>query len=120
MISIGGQYLTDNYNVILLPTFETSQMLRGRQLSKMTKRLMCMFSFYSFKQKLKYKANQKGVKVIIVDESYTSCTCTRCGTRKRVGGQEEYHCDNCDSVIDRDEQGARNILIKNLGTLSLE
>ena len=50
----------------------------------------------------------------IVDESYTSCTCTNCGNmKKNLGGDEVYRCGNCKIEVDRDVNGARNILIKN-------
>ena len=109
-------FLTENYDTIILPEFKVSEMIRGRngrKLSKMTKRLMCMFSFYSFRQKLQYKCNVYGKKLIIVDESYTSCTCGLCGTINKTKGKEILCCISCGLEIDRDVSGSRNILIKN-------
>ena len=109
------KYLTVHYDTVLLPEFRVSEMVVKKNLSKMTKRLMNMFSFYSFKQKLKQRFSAYDNKeVIIVDESYTSCTCGRCGQYNNVKGQETYSCSKCNLVIDRDISGARNILIKNL------
>ena len=51
-------------------------------------------------------------KLIIVDESYTSCTSGKCGNIKRTN-LEVYSCDDCGLVIDRDATGSRNIFIKN-------
>lgn len=106
-------FLLSNYDTILLPSFDVSQMVRGRKLSKKTKRLMCMFSFYSFKQKLLWKAGVYSKKVHIVDESFTSQTCGSCGNLTKVKGKEIYKCKTCDFTLDRDFNGARNILIKN-------
>jgi len=50
----------------------------------------------------------------IVNESYTSKTCTECGELNDVQGSEEYHCNVCGLDVDRDVNGSRNILIKNL------
>jgi len=57
---------------------------------------------------------QKDTKLYIVSEAYTSKTCTRCGVLNNIGSNEIYHCKECDLVIDRDINGARNILLKNI------
>ena len=105
-------FLIENYDIILLPDFRVSQMVKGKKLARITKRLLMMFSFHSFKEKLKYKCSMYNKKLIIVDESYTSCTCGRCGNIKRTK-LEVYSCDECGLVIDRDATGSRNIFIKN-------
>ena len=107
-------YLVKNYDTILLPDFRISSMLRGNKISRMTKRLLCMFSFFSFKLKLKYKCETYGKKLIIVDESYTSKTCGNCGELNDVQGLEVYNCYFCMKEFDRDVNGSRNILIKNV------
>ena len=108
-------FLMENYDTILLPEFRVSQMVRGRKLPRIVKRMMLMYSFYQFKDKLKYKCEMYGKKLIIVDESYTSCTCTRCGTINKMGGLETYDCMlGCGIILDRDVVGARNIFIKNV------
>jgi len=106
-------FLIDNYDTILLPDFRVSQMVKGYRLGKMTKRLMLMFSFHSFKTKLKYKCDLHNKNLIIVNECYTSKTCTSCGMMNDVRGSEVYKCIACKNVIDRDVNGSRNIFIKN-------
>lgn len=109
-----ASFLVENYDIILLPEFRTSQMVKkGGKLSKSTRRLMNMFSFYKFKEKLTYKCETYGKKLLIVDESYTSCTCGVCGCFNKTDG-ETYECKRgCGIIIDRDIAGSRNILIKN-------
>jgi putative transposase len=107
-------FLIENYDVILLPDFRVSRMIKSRKLARITKRLMCMFSFHSFKTKLKYKCKTYGKTLIIVDESYTSCTCGVCGMINKTGGKEVFRCSSCELEIDRDVTGSRNILIKNI------
>ena len=111
------RFLLENYDVILIPEFRTSEMVKKKNLSRQTKRLMLMYSFYRFKERLKWKGKIYNKKIIAVDESYTSCTCTSCGNIKSLKGQEIYQCEKCKIVIDRDVGGARNILIKNISII---
>ena len=108
-----SDFLVKNYDTILLPDFRTKQMVSNKKhLTKQTKRLMSMFSFYKFKQKLMYKCSLNRKKLYIVNESYTSITCGECGSYNDAN--EFYVCKNCNLKIDRDVNGSRNILIKNL------
>ena len=107
-------FLVENYDVIILPDFRVSQMIKSNKLTRMTKRLMCMYSFNSFKEKLQWKCSIHKKKLFIVDESYTSKTCGVCGVLNDVGGNETYTCSSCGLVCDRDVSGARNIFIKNI------
>ncbi len=106
-------FLVSNYDTIILPEFRTQSMMKSKTLLKIVKRIMGMFSFYKFKEKLKWKASVLGKKVIIVDESYTSKTCGNCGVLNyNLGSSETFEC-KCGFCVDRDVNGARNILIKN-------
>lgn len=109
-----ASFLVQNYDVILLPDFRIQQMIKGRGLSKIVKRLMVQFSSYKFRERLNYKCQTYGKKLLIVDESYTSCTCTNCGHINKVKGKETLKCVSCNFLVDRDMSGSRNILIKNI------
>jgi len=89
-------------------------MVRGKKISRKTKRLLYLFSFFSFKQRLTFACKYYNKTLCIVNESYTSKTCTECGELNDVQGSEEYHCNVCGLDVDRDVNGSRNILIKNL------
>jgi putative transposase len=106
-------YLIENYDVILLPDFRTQDMLRSKTLHKKTKRLMAMYAFYRFKTKLKFKCDQYNKRLIIVDESYTTRTCTCCGNLNEKKSCEFIKCSKCGIELDRDVVGSRNIFIKN-------
>ena len=117
-------FLVQNYDVILLPSFETSQMVvkNVRKIRSKTVRSMLTWSHYSFKQKLLYKSSLTNGKcqVIICGEEYTSKTCTRCGhIHEKLGGSKKFKCPKCKLEIDRDYNGARNILLKNSSHLGL-
>ena len=53
--------------------------------------------------------------MIEVTEEYTSKTCTKCGwISEKYDKKRVKECENCKQKIDRDINGARNILIKNI------
>ena len=113
-------YLVKNYENILLPEFAIMSMVKGK-LPKRIKRLLYLFSFYKFKEKLQFKGTEYGSNIVIVDESYTSKTCTNCGNlHKSLGSNKTYKCKKCEIVIDRDVNGARNILLKNHKLIKLK
>ncbi len=106
-----AKFLTDNYSNILLPSFETQDMVRG-MLHKRVKRDMLNFSFYKFKTRLMHKASFiKHCNVEIVNEAYTSQTCGFCGNLKKTS-DEKIRCCKCNQIFDRDINGARNIYLK--------
>ena len=58
----------------------------------------------------------ENVKVIICNEAYTSKTCSNCGfINPELKGDKVYNCKICKLSIDRDINGARNILLRALG-----
>jgi IS605 OrfB family transposase len=107
-------FLIKNYDTIIYPDYRVQQMCKGLKLPRIVKRLMCMFSPYKFKQKLEWKCSLYGKKLVIVDESYTSCTCGICGAKANLKGKETFKCEVCDIPLDRDAHAARNIFLKNI------
>jgi putative transposase len=70
--------------------------------------------FHIFKQRLVYKALCHSKKVIFVHESFTSQTCSSCGTINKPGSSKIYSCSECHCVMDRDHNAAKCILMKGL------
>ena len=70
------RYLVDNFDVILLPAFETSDMVaRGqRRIRSKTVRNLLSFAHHRFRNFLKHKASENGRTVLIVNEADTSKT----------------------------------------------
>ena len=69
------------------------------------------------KTMLEYKSHQAGVVFEVVNESYTTQTCSCCGSipasspKGRAGLRiREWTCSDCGAVHDRDVNAARNIL----------
>ena len=107
------KYLCDNYKKVIYPPFENQKMVGN--LSSETARSMFNLSFYQFKQKLINKGIEKNVQILIKPEFYTSKTCGICGNIKYdLGNNEKYNCRKCGLIMDRDFNGARNILLRNI------
>lgn len=82
-------------------------------IQKMMKMIAYKFKFYQFKQRLIYKCQTKGNIYKEVDESYTSKTCSVCGSYdKDLGAKKVYNCTECGIKMDRDVNGCRGIYIK--------
>lgn len=80
------KYLCKTYKTVILGGICTQSVLQGK-LYSMTKR---------------------------VREDYTSKTCGKCGyIDNNLGSKKIYDCKKCKIKIDRDVNGARNILLKN-------
>jgi len=113
-------WLLQNHKVILLPSFNTSHMVRrgARKIGSRTARKMMAWSHYKFKERLQFKQQEyRWSKVIIVDEAYTSKTCTRCGKlNEQLRGNKIFKCNGCKLILDRDIGGARYLTEHNIET----
>jgi putative transposase len=112
-----SRFLVDNYKVIFLPTFETSQMVlkQSRKIKSKTARNMLTWSHYKFASHLTQMASRHNSLVVRCNESYTSKTCPHCGhIHNRLGGSKKFKCPECGFTADRDANGARNIMIRAL------
>lgn len=117
-----AKHLTFKYKLIFLPTFETQQMVKKgkRRLATKTARAMVTLSHYRFKQMLKHQAAKHGGFVVDVTEEYTSKTCSKCGhIHTKLNGSKIFKCPECGHTLDRDFNGACNILLKALRDTSL-
>lgn len=112
-----ARWLVNNYKLIMLPTFETSNMVRRatRKIGSKSVRAMMNWSHFRFKSHLKQLAARHNVIVLDVDESYTSKTCSQCGClHASLGGNKTFKCSNCGIIVDRDWNGVFNIMLKTL------
>ena len=112
-----ARWLSSNYKVILLPTFHTQDMTRraGRRIRSKTARMMLSLRHYEFKRRLLWKAWQRGVLVLEVNEAYTSKTCSWNGSIKENLGGRAVIRDESGFGMDRDVNGARGIFLRALG-----
>lgn len=111
-----ARWLVDNFDIILLPTFETSQMTckAHRKLRRKSVRQMLTLSHYRFNLFLKQKAKETGCIVVDVCEAYTSKTVSWTGDIvKNLGGRKKIK-DTFGISMDRDLNGARGIFLRAL------
>lgn len=75
------------------------------------------WSYFDFEQKLTYKAQRLGQKVIKVDSHYTSQTCPKCGHIDKHNRDKKNHifcCCNCGYRSNDDRIGAMNLYNKGI------
>jgi putative transposase len=108
-------FLVKNYDCILLPTFETAEMVSkaSRKIQSKTVRNLLTFSHYRFKQFLKNKAFEWGKTVVDVCEAFTSKTHPQTGEVKNIGAAKRIRLQS-GQWVNRDLVGARNILLRAL------
>jgi putative transposase len=82
-------------------------------LPEIVKKQLYTLKHYSFHLLLKYKSEIENIFYKQVDESYTSKTCGNCNNvKKGKNKSKEYNCKKCGITVDRDINGAYNILKK--------
>jgi len=112
-----SSWLCKNYKNIIIPDFESVKMSKkaGRKIRSKTVRQMTVLAHKEFIQRLKTKAIETNSNVLIVEESYTSKTCSSCllvkDPSKKFTGKR-FKCDGCKLNIDRDTNGSINIFKK--------
>lgn len=66
--------------------------------------------FFEFRRQITYKAEDRGIPVIVADNSYPSSQiCSRCGFQHKVYSNHLFVCPNCGLHIDRDLNAAYNL-----------
>lgn len=107
------KFFTSRFKVIIFPPFNVSEMIKksNRKLPKKVVRSMNCFRFFEFKERLKLKCKENGVTFIESSEAYTSKTNSFTGElMENLGSKEKFMFNNI--LVDRDINGARNILIR--------
>ncbi len=110
-------FLVKNFDVILLPAFDTGKMAKRakRKIRSKSVRSMMTFSHYRFKKFLENKAFEHGKIVIETNEAYTSKTVSWTGEIvKNLGGAKIIKSQQTGLSMDRDLNGARGILLRAL------
>lgn len=106
-----ANYLTNNYKTIYLGRLSTKSIVQTN-LSPFEKQYTYALSHFKFSTILQNHCNESNKTLIMCDEAYTSQTCGRCGENVKVKRNRIFNCPYCQTIIDRDFNGARNILIK--------
>lgn len=100
------KYLLKNYNIIFIPILNCPRLSEWRH--------------QQFFERLKNSAAKTKTRVFQVDEKYTTKTCTVCAKFNFVGGCKTFYCGSCGLQLNRDVNGARNILLKSMKNMRLQ
>lgn len=102
----------DKYALIVIENLKISNMLKNNSLAKS----ISDASWSKFKEILIFKAEEAGRLVELVNPSYTTQDCSRCGNRVKKDLSERTHdCKMCGLILDRDHNAAINILKSAVG-----
>jgi transposase len=118
--------ITNTYETIIIPVFNTSQMVKRynengkwkRVLGKDTVRRLIRLSHYKFRERLISKA---GKRVVVGTEEWTSKRCGNCfNIHYDLGASKVFECPHCGVVMGRDDNAARNIMLLNWERATLQ
>jgi putative transposase len=111
-----AHFLATNYDLVVLPKFEASAMVKraSRRIHAKAVRAMLTWAHYRFRQRILHRCKRANCSVAVVTEEYTSMTCGNCGElHVKLGRDKRFLCPTCAHHVDRDRNAARNILLKN-------
>jgi len=105
------EIVNKNPEIIVLENLKIKNMMKNHKLSKS----IADASFFTIKQYLKYKGEQRGIEILEVDTMFPSTQlCSYCGNRKTGVNKMQlkdrvYKCSVCGLEIDRDYNAALNL-----------
>ncbi len=109
--------LASEYSTIIFEDVKIPNMVKNHNLAS----AIMDASWGQLRQLTAQKAERRGGRVILVNPSGTSQKCSGCGGLVPKGLDERTHsCPNCNLVLDRDVNAARNILAAGLEQARVE
>jgi putative transposase len=108
-------YLSKNHALVAIEDLPVTGMLKNHKLAQ----AVSDSNFGEIRRQLDYKTSWHGVHLVVIDRFYPSSkTCSACGWRDEDQDLSDrvFVCEDCGSVLDRDENAARNILHEALRT----
>lgn len=101
-----SRYYVNNYDAIFVEDLRIQHMVKNHNLAKS----ISDSSWYSFFQKLEYKAERAGILFRKVPAAGTSQMCSRCSKIvQKTLAQRTHSCPSCGLIVDRDHNAALNI-----------
>jgi transposase len=92
---------------------KSHSIVKGKQNSTLNRNVNNL-KFYKFKERLLFKSIERSKKVYLVNEAYTTQTCSFCGNKYNPGCSKIYNCVLCKKSIGRDVNASKNILMKGI------
>lgn len=77
------------------------------------------WSYYDLQTKIKYKAEDAGIKVELIEPKYTSQRCNHCGVIDKASRvtQEKFKCTTCGHETNADLNASRNIAMADIESI---
>ena len=82
---------------------------KGNGQSRSYRARMNSWSYGELQRQIEYKARWEGLRVIYVPARNTSKRCSICGYKTLESTQRRLWCPQCGTILDRDENAARNL-----------
>lgn len=110
-------HLLKENDIIYFGDIKSHDIVKGGKNKKLNTDINDL-KFFVLKQRLIYKASLiKDKKVFLLQESYTTRTCSSCGSiNNNVGSSSCFMCPSCNLRTGRDWNASKNILMKGLLT----
>jgi len=106
---------TRRYGIVLERLTGIRRLYRkGNGQSKNYRARMNSWSYRELRRQVEYKARWEGLKVIYVPVWNTSKQCSICGYKTLESTQRRLWCPKCGTILDRDENTARNLAARGL------
>lgn len=106
--------IVKNNKIIFMGDIKSHGITKGNKNHTLNRTINGL-KFFQFKQRLMDVGLRKGCKVVLTNESYTTKTCSKCGSlNHEVKNNEVYYCvnDKCNKVYPRDINASKNILMR--------
>jgi transposase len=111
----------NNFDIIYIGQIFSVDCTNFQKIDTIEDNLVKILCHNEFLNILKIHAKKKNKKLYIVDESFTSKTCTKCGELNKFdriqfgddSDRRQFICKYCNVIVCRDIAAARCILIKN-------
>jgi putative transposase len=87
---------------------------KGNGQSRNYRARMNSWSYGELQRQIEYKARWEGLKVVYVPARDTSKRCSICGYKTLESTKRRLWCPGCGTILDRDENAARNIAARGL------
>ena len=113
--------LCDHAQILVLSNYRPQ--ISHEKYSEMQNKQRILEEADAYKRDILSQVCQKrGVLLLECDEAYTSCTCSVCGTiHESIPTKHRiWRCVQCNSVLDRDENAAQNLLKRVLSRMFLQ
>lgn len=106
--------LLDDNDVVFFGDIKSHDIVSRENANSSINREFNDLKFFKLKTRLIYKAKSRGKMVFLTPEPYTSQTCSCCGNLKKIGSSRIFNCEVCKTIMDRDNNSSKNILLKGI------